>query len=57
MKWMLLFVGIGGIIIAMDGIKINKEKKDSDNFLNYLLIFTSILSILMFVLVELVGHL
>lgn len=57
MKWMLLFVGIGGIIIAMDGIKINKEKKDSDNFLNYLLIFTSILSILIFALVELVGHL
>lgn len=57
MKWMLLFAGIGGIIIAMDGIKINKEKKDSDNFLNYLLIFTSILSILIFALVELVGHL
>lgn len=57
MKYMLLFVGIGGIIIAMDGIKINKEKKDSDNFLNYLLIFTSILSILIFALVELVGHL
>lgn len=57
MKYMLLFVGIGGIIIAMDGIKINKEKKDSDNFLNYLLIFTSILSILIFALVKLVGHL
>lgn len=57
MKWMLLFIGIGGIIIAMDGIKINKEKKDSDNFLNYLLIFTSILSILIFALVESAGHL
>ena len=52
MKYMLLFAAIGGIIIAMDGIKINKEKKDSDNFLNYLLIFTSILSILIFLLIK-----